>query len=118
MNNKSFESRKNVLLVIVLSIGFIFVVRLLFIQVIDDKWNNESIKISETKKIIEPDRGIIFDRNGKLMAVNQTNFELRLTPNKVKDFDTMQLSQLLNIPFDSIKPRINKLKRYWRSKQV
>ena len=50
MNNKSFESRKNVLLVIVLSIGFIFVVRLLFIQVIDDKWNNESIKISETKK--------------------------------------------------------------------
>ena len=52
------------------------------------------------------------------MAVNQTNFELRLTPNKVKDFDTMQLSQLLNIPFDSIKPRINKLKRYWRSKQV
>ncbi len=118
MNNKSFESRKNVLLVIVLSIGFIFVVRLLFIQVIDDKWNNESIRISETKKITEPDRGIIFDRNGKVMAVNQTNFELRLTPNKVKDFDTMQLSQLLNIPFDSIKPRINKLKRYWRSKQV
>ena len=118
MSNKSFESRRNVLLVIVLSMGFIFTIRLLFIQVIDDKWNNESIKISETKKIIEPDRGIIFDRNGKIMAVNQTNFELRLTPNKVKDFDTMQLSQLLNIPYDSIKPRINKLKRYWRSKQV
>jgi penicillin-binding protein 2 len=118
MNNKSFESRRNVLLVIVLSMGFIFAIRLLFIQVIDDKWNNESIKISETKKIIEPDRGIIFDRNGKVMAVNQTNFELRLTPNKVKDFDTTQLSGLLNIPYDSIKPRINKLKRYWRSKQV
>ena len=118
MNSKSFESRKNVLLVIVLSMGFIFTIRLLFIQVIDDKWNTESIKISETRKIIEPDRGIIFDRNGKVMAVNQTNFELLLTPNKVKDFDTTQLSELLNIPYDSIKPRINKLKRYWRSKQV
>lgn len=118
MNNKSFESRRNVLLVIVLSMGFIFTIRLLFIQVIDDKWYNESIKISETKKIIEPDRGIIFDRNGKVMAVNQTNFELRLTPNKIKDFDTTQLCELLNIPYDSIKPRINKLKRYWRSKQV
>lgn len=118
MSNKSFESRRNVLLVIVLSMGFIFAIRLLFIQVIDNKWSDESLKISETKKIIEPDRGIIFDRNGKLMAVNQTNFELRLTPNKVKYFDTAQLSQLLNIPYDSIKPRINKLKRYWRSKQV
>ncbi|MEN8929111.1 MAG: penicillin-binding transpeptidase domain-containing protein [Flavobacteriales bacterium] len=118
MSNKSFESRRIVLLVIMLSMGFIFAIRLLFIQVIDDKWNNESIKISETRKIIEPDRGIIFDRNGKVMAVNQTNFELRLTPNKVKDFDTAQLSELLNIPFDSIKPRINKLKRYWRSNQL
>ena len=51
-------------------------------------------------------------------TANETIFELRLTPNKIKDFDTAQLSELINVPIDSIKPRINKLKRYWRLKQV
>ncbi|MGB1039866.1 MAG: peptidoglycan D,D-transpeptidase FtsI family protein [Flavobacteriales bacterium] len=118
MNNKTFESRRTVILIIILSVGFIFTMRLLFVQVFNPKWKNESLKISETKRIVEPERGIIFDRNGKLLAANETIFELRLTPNRVKDFDTAQLSELTGVPYDSIKPRINKLKRYWRLKQV
>ena len=118
MNNKTFESRRTVILIIILSVGFIFTMRLLFIQVFNPKWKNESLKISETKRIVEPERGIIFDRNGKLLAANETIFELKLTPNRVKDFDTAQLSDLTGVPYDSIKPRINKLKRYWRLKQV
>ena len=118
MNNSSFESRRIVLLVIVLSIGIIFAIRLFYVQILDDKWKDESIKISETNLVIEPERGIIFDRNGKLLAANKVNFELRLTPNKIRDFDTTQLCELIHIPKDSLKRKINKLKRYWRSKQV
>ena len=76
MNNSSFESRRIVLLVIVLSIGIIFAIRLFYVQILDDKWKDESIKISETNLVIEPERGIIFDRNGKLLAANKVNFEL------------------------------------------
>ncbi|MDG1174830.1 MAG: penicillin-binding transpeptidase domain-containing protein [Flavobacteriales bacterium] len=118
MNNSSFESRRIVLLVIVLSIGIIFAIRLFYVQILDDKWKDESIKISETNLVIEPERGIIFDRNGKLLAANKVNFELKLTPNKIRDFDTTQLCELIHIPKDSLKRKINKLKRYWRSKQV
>ncbi len=118
MNNSSFESRRIVLLVIVLSIGIIFAIRLFYVQILDDKWKDESIKISETNLVIEPERGIIFDRNGKLLAANKVNFELRLTPNKIRDFDTTQLCELIHIPKDSLKRKINKLKRYWRSKQI
>ena len=118
MNNSSFESRRIVLLVIVLSIGIIFAIRLFYVQILDDKWKDESIKISETNLVIEPERGIIFDRNGKLLAANKVNFELRLTPNNIRDFDTTQLCELIHIPKDSLKRKINKLKRYWRSKQV
>ena len=118
MNNSSFESRRIVLLVIVLSIGIIFAIRLFYVQILDDKWKDESIKISQTNLVIEPERGIIFDRNGKLLAANKVNFELRLTPNNIRDFDTTQLCELIHIPKDSLKRKINKLKRYWRSKQV
>ena len=79
MNNKTFESRRTVILIIILSVGFIFTMRLLFVQVFNPKWKNESLKISETKRIVEPERGIIFDRNGKLLAANETIFELKLS---------------------------------------
>ena len=54
MNTKSFEGRRIVILIIVISIGIIFALRLLFVQVLSPKWSEESIKISETRKIIEP----------------------------------------------------------------
>ncbi len=118
MNNTNLESRRIVLLVIVLSIGIIFTIRLFYVQIINDKWKEESIKISETNLVIEPERGIIFDRNGKLLAANKVNFELRLTPSKIRDFDTTQLCELIHIDKDSLTRKINKLKRYWRSKQI
>lgn len=118
MNNPNYESRRTVLLVIVFSIAFIFTMRLLYIQVIDSKWSDESIKISETKRIVEPERGIIFDRKGRLMAANKTNFELRLTPNKVREFDTLQLCELTHLTKDSLINKINRLMRFWRKQDV
>lgn len=118
MSNKSFEGRKTVFLIIVLFIGFVFIFRLLFIQIINDKWKNESIKISETKRIVEPDRGIIFDRNLKLLAVNKSNFELRVTPKKISIFDTIQLCELVQLTKDSLIKKLSQLKRYQRLQQV
>ena len=118
MTNKQFESRKIVILTIVLSIGIIFTLRLLFVQVLNSKWYDESIKISETKRIIEPERGLIFDRNGNLLAANKTIYELKLVPANVRDFDTTTLCQLVNLSKDSLTRKINKLKRYWRLKQT
>ncbi len=118
MPNQSFESRKIVILAIVISIGIIFSLRLLFVQVLSPKWNEESLKISETKRIIEPERGLIFDRNGKLLAANKTIYELRLTPSKIQEFDTTELCNLILITKDSLKTKLKELKRYRRLQQV
>lgn len=118
MTDKKFESRKIVILSIILSIGFIFTIRLLFVQVLNPKWHDESLKISETKRIVEPERGLIFDRNGKLLAANKTIFELKIIPAKVQDFDTVALCQMVNLPKDSLITKMNQLKRYWRLRQT
>ena len=103
MPTPSFESRKIVILTIVLSIGIIFSLRLLFVQVLSPKWNEESKKISETKRIVEPERGLIFDRNGKLLAANKTIFELHITPSKIQEFDTTELCNFVFLTKDSLK---------------
>ncbi len=118
MPNQSFENRKIVILAIVISIGIIFSLRLLFVQVLSPKWNEESLKISETKRIVEPERGLIFDRNGKLLAANKTIYELRLTPSKIEEFDTTELCNLIYLTKDSLKTKLKQLRRYRRLQQV
>lgn len=118
MPTPSFESRKIVILTIVLSIGIIFSLRLLFVQVLSPKWNEESKKISETKRIVEPERGLIFDRNGKLLAANKTIFELRITPSKIQEFDTTELCNLVFLTKDSLKTKLKELRKYRRLQQV
>ncbi|WP_237467904.1 penicillin-binding protein 2 [Vibrio stylophorae] len=53
---------------------------------------------------VAPNRGLIYDRNGILLAENRPVFNLELTPEKVKDIpDTLaQLKQLLDLSDDDL----------------
>ena len=44
-----------------------------------------------------PARGLIFDRNGKLLVENQPAYDLMVIPRQVKDFDTTELITILGI---------------------
>ena len=118
MQEKSFENRKNVIVLIVLIMGIIFSVRLLFVQIIDKKWDEESIKVSKKNIVIQPARGIIFDRNGEVLAVNKPYYELEIFPIKIKPFDTTELCKLINLPQDTLRNRLKRMKRFRRVKQI
>ena len=62
--------------------------------------NDNRIKIVP----ISPNRGLIYDRNGKLLAENQPVFSLEITPEKVKDMDDTihRLQEILPIAQDDI----------------
>jgi penicillin-binding protein 2 len=93
-------------------------VRLFFIQVATDKWKNESLSVSETKRTIQPSRGLIFDRNGKLLAANLPSYELHVTPKKVEPFDTTELCVLLNVSPERFIKKLKKLRKDPKSKQL
>lgn len=66
-------------------------------QVIDEtlklKSDNNAIKINYEY----PERGYIYDRNGKLIVANQPSYDIMVTPRDVKNIDTLELCKLLNI---------------------
>ncbi|GLO61623.1 penicillin-binding protein 2 [Vibrio sp. MACH09] len=70
--------------------------------------NDNRIKIVP----IAPNRGLIYDRNGKILAENRPVFNLELIPEKIKDSDETirQLQQILEIPEEKI-ANFNKEKR-------
>ena len=61
---------------------------------------------------ITPNRGLIYDRNGVLLAENRTVFNLEITPEKIKDMDDtlVRLQTLIEIPPERIE-RFNRDRR-------
>lgn len=92
-----FEDRKFVILGIFLTVGLIFLGRLFFIQVIDDSYKL-SAKNQALRYVTQyPVRGLIYDRNGKLLVYNEAAYDLMVIPKKVKQLDTTAFCNLLGI---------------------
>ncbi|MBI9066119.1 MAG: penicillin-binding protein 2 [Salinivirgaceae bacterium] len=94
----------------------IFILRLFFLQIID-----QSYKSSASNNVLRyvtqyPARGLIYDRNGQLLVYNEAAYDLMILPNQMAEFDTNQLSSLLNLTKEEIKQRLTKAKRYSRYK--
>ncbi len=112
----SYSKRKNIILLIFVVIGAIFIVRLFTIQVI-----NSSYKKSATKNVLRevvdfPSRGLIFDRNGELLVYNQAVYDLMATPREVGVFDTTSLCNYLKIPKSEFISEFKKAKSYSKFK--
>ncbi len=116
MANRSLASRKQTVIAIFLVIGFIYLVRLFYIQVID-----KSYTLSANNNVLRyvtqyPARGLIYDRNGKLLVYNEAVYDLMVLPRQVKEIDTAEFCRLLEITREGFIERIEKAKTYSRYK--
>ncbi len=104
--------RKTLLPILVIVTASLLLLRLFYLQVIDDslrlKSENNAIKIN----YIYPERGYIFDRNGKLLVANQPSYDIMVIPREVKQIDTIQFCSLLSITKTEFIKKINKAKIY------
>jgi penicillin-binding protein 2 len=96
MNNNN--KRGLVIRIIIVLVSVILVTRLYFIQVLDDTYVEAANRISRRTVTKYPDRGLIEDRNGKMIVFNDDAFDLMLNlPFKLKDFDVRSFCSLANI---------------------
>jgi penicillin-binding protein 2 len=58
------------------------------------------------RKVIYPDRGILYDRTGKAVLQNTIIYDLMVTPSKLKDLDTLALCKILEIDTVEFRKRI------------
>ncbi len=96
------------ILIVLGVIASIFVARLAYLQLFTDRYAlnaaNTSIKID----YVIPQRGVIFDRNGKILVGNQPAYEISFTKVLMqKDFDTLQFCQLVGISKEDFIRRMN-----------
>lgn len=110
------DSRKYVLIAAVIFISSVFLLRLFWIQVVDDKWKAEAANMAERKVTVYPSRGLIYDRNEKLLVANTPVYDLMVVPREVKPFDTLALAKLIGVPPDDLRKRLLDATSYSRYK--
>ena len=86
--------------------GLVFVFRLLFIQVLDPKWKDRARRITHTEKSIQPPRGLIYDRNGKLLVSANQVYDIMITPREIGEIDTLALCSLFSITKEQFDQKI------------
>lgn len=104
--------RKFVFIAVVLFVGIIFTIKLLFIQVIDDKYSNKAFSLTEKEVVVIPARGLIYDRNNELVVVNRPVYDLMVVPTEMEEMDTLSFCKLVRITKEEFKEKIAKAKRY------
>ena len=104
-------NRKNKLLIGLGTAALILLSKLFVIQIIDDKYKLDADNNSMVYSIIYPTRGIIHDRNGKILVGNKVAYDLLVTPREVEEFDTLRLAAVLDVDPDVIRSKMAEYKR-------
>src|SRR5687768_14273118 len=76
---------------------FIYICRLFYIQVMDDRYVIDAQNNAFRRETEYPVRGFIFDRNGKLLVYNEPSYDLMVIPREAKGCDTSSLCEVLQI---------------------
>ena len=86
MNDKKVDERLKIFVIGIFIVFIVIILKVFYIQVFDyEKLSKLAFGLWSRNLPIEADRGIIYDRNGIVLADNITTTSLVLIPNQIKD---------------------------------
>ena len=109
------HERKTKLLIGLCTAALIIICKLFSIQILDDNYKMAAENNSLVYNTIYPTRGIIHDRNSKILVGNKMSYDLMVTPREVKEFDTLEFCKALGVSQEFVREKMNEYKMY-RSK--
>ena len=93
-------------MLIFISMFIIIIAQLANLQLFSSKYKIWADDQGTFRKVIYPDRGIVYDRNGKAILQNTTIYDLMVIPGKISGTDTGALCRILNIDTSEFRKRI------------
>ena len=110
--NRNFSDRKYIILGFFIIVGVIYLVRLFYLQVLDDSYILSAESNVLRKNTIYPNRGLIYDRNNKLLVYDEAAYDLMVIPRQVKEMDTTDFCSLLCISDSAFDVKMARVKKY------
>ena len=104
------EKRKYVLGGAVVAVTFVYLLRLFTLQIMSEDYKKNADSNAFLNKTQYPSRGVIYDRNGKLLVYNQPAYDVTMVMKEVDNLDTLDFCETLNITKDYFERRIREIK--------
>lgn len=106
------DQRPVVILIVIFLVSAVLLIKLFMIQVLDDSFMKRAERNAIQRIVDHPYRGLVYDRNGKLMVFNNPIFDLMIVPKEFKIQDTTQFCQLFKISKEELIEGYTAAKKY------
>ncbi len=104
------EGRKEILQIVIVLVALVFLVKLFFIQVVDERYAELSDSNAILRQTEYPVRGLIKDRHGKLIVYNIPEFNLEVLLKDVKRFDSAKFCAVFEISREELRKKFKEMK--------
>lgn len=110
MSHINTEKRKFIIGGVVLLVLSIYIIRLFNLQIISEEYKDKADSNAFYKKTLYPARGLVYDRNGKLLIYNQPAYDITFIPREIRNIDTLELCKALGITRDNFNERMQHIR--------
>lgn len=105
------EYRRYVIAGVAIFIVTVYIIRLFTLQIMSDDYKKNADSNAFLKKVEFPARGVISDRNGKLLVYNQNAYDIMVVMNEEKGrLDTTEFCNSLGITKEFFNKRMEEIK--------
>ena len=111
------KSRSYVIQGIIVGIFVVYLIRLFYLQIIDDTYKQIADDRGIRKEQVDPDRGQIFDRTGKLIVYNEPSYKLMVVPSQVEKIDTIRFCEIIGIDKEQFIKKMKDAKSFSRVRE-
>jgi len=109
-NNLDTDKRKYIIGGIVVSIVLIYIIQLFYLQVIKNEYKDYADNNAFFNKVLYPARGVISDRNDKMIVYNQPTYDIVFIPREISGLDTVDFCRTLDMTREQFEKRMIDIK--------
>jgi len=108
-NFESAKKRKYITVAIYLVV-IIYIIQLFKLQIIDKDYKQWADSNAFLNRTLYPPRGVMYDRNGKLLVYNQPAYDVTVIFRETQPMDTLAFCRAVNLPIDKFRQKLTDVK--------
>lgn len=105
------SDRKKVLVIAVMAIFAIILVKLFFVQIVNSEYRESAQNNALKFETRYPARGLIRDREGRIIVGNKITYDIHVTPYNMPEFDTLEFCRIFGVDTSYV----NEMFRYFKA---
>lgn len=106
----NLEKRKYIIGGFITILVVIYIFHLFGIQVVESSYKESADINAFLRKAVYPSRGIIYDRNDKVVVFNRPTYDVMIIPRDIQEFDTLDFCNALGITPEFLNQRMKEMK--------